>query len=97
MKAFMVVHLTMLDASWLPQYLENVPAIIRSHGGEFVAVSGPVARLEGDLPVPGQIGVLSFPSTEAINCFLADERYKPFKEARNKGANVSIFSFEHIG
>lgn len=93
----MVVHLTMLDASWLPAYLANVPAIISSHGGEFVAVSGPVARLEGDLPVPGQMGILSFPSMEAIEAFLSDERYQPFKEARNKGANVSIFAFEHAG
>jgi uncharacterized protein (DUF1330 family) len=97
MAAFMVVHLTMRDPSWLPEYLKHVPAIIKSHGGEFVGVSGAVARLEGNLPVPGQIGILSFPSTQAIELFLADERYQPYKDARNKGADVSIFSFEHAG
>ena len=95
MAAYMVVYLNLSDPSWVPDYIQNVPAILRSYGGEYVAVSGPIKRLEGDMPVPTQIAIFSFPSQEAIEKFMADPRYKPYKDARIKGSSANVFMFDN--
>lgn len=103
MTAYMVGLIASRDDSWLPDYLEHVPAIIRSFGGEYVSVSGPyrgadapspVRQLEG-APFPVNLAaVFRFPSLDAIDRFEASDDYRPFREARERCSDIQSFAFE---
>ena len=99
MPAYMVSFVTAHSLEWVPEYLANVPAIVRRHGGEFVAVAKPVAgaieRLEGAAPIPQSIVLFKFPSMEAIKSFLASPEYGPYKDARIVATESNFFAFEN--
>jgi uncharacterized protein (DUF1330 family) len=96
MSATMVVHMEILDSAWIPAYFAEVSKILAEYGAVSVAGSLDVKSLEGDTPPPGRIAVLSFPSLEAIDRFMADERYQVFKRTREKGSKTNIFVFENM-
>lgn len=96
MSAMMVVHMEILDSSWIPAYFAEVPKILADYGAVSIAGALEVKSLEGDTPPPGRIAVLSFPSLEAIDRFMADERYQVFKRAREEGSKTNIFVFDNM-
>jgi len=96
MSAIMVVHMEILDRSWLPSYFAEVPKILADYGAISLAGALDVKSLEGSTPLPGRIAVLSFPSLEAIDRFMADERYQTFRRAREQGAKTDIYVFDNM-
>jgi uncharacterized protein (DUF1330 family) len=94
MSAFLVVQIRVHDPVWVADYLANVPRILRGFGGEYFAVSGPVAQFEGTVPPPHQVALFTFPSLQAIEEFMACDEYRPFKESRLAGATATIVGFE---
>ena len=95
MAAFMIVHMDITDPSWMHTYFAKVPQILAEYGGVSLAGGLHVTSLEGSLPAPGRIAVLSFPSVESIHRFMRDSRYLPFRRARELGARSNIFIFEN--
>ena len=95
MSAFMIVHMDITDPSWIPEYFTKVPAIFAEYGGLSLAGGLHVVRIEGSIPAPGRMAVLSFPSLQAIYRFMEDSRYKAFRQAREEGTRTSIFIFEN--
>ena len=94
MATYLLVTLNIHDPSWVENYLAHVPAILRSYGGEYFAVSSRVKRYEGKGPVPDQVVLFTFPSTEAIDAFMACPEYAPYKEARIACATTDILAFD---
>jgi uncharacterized protein (DUF1330 family) len=94
MPAYMVVEVYVRDRKWVKDYLENVPAILRRYGGEYLAVSGTLKRLEGAARAPDQVAILTFPSIEVMEEFMNCADYQPYKEARKEGADTNIVIFE---
>lgn len=95
MQAMMVVTMDILDDGWIAPYFDAVPSILARHGGVSVAASREILRVEGDMPVPQRIAIFRFPSLAAIERFIADEDYRPFREHRERGAKSQIFVFEN--
>ena len=89
----MVVLMTLHDEAWTRPYFENVPAILADYGGVSVAGSRQITQFEGALPAPDRMAVLSFPSMEAVDGFMADARYQAFRRSRESGAASEIFVF----
>ena len=89
----MVVFMTIHDEAWTRPYFEHVPAILADYGAVSVAGSREITRLEGVLPTPDRAAVLSFPSMEAVDRFMADDRYQAFRRSREGGAASEIFAF----
>jgi uncharacterized protein (DUF1330 family) len=81
------------DLGWMAGYQANVPAIMRRHGGEYVAVSKDVRRCEGDGFDPDAIVLATFPSMEAIDAFLSDADYRPYRAARLAATSGEAFAF----
>jgi uncharacterized protein (DUF1330 family) len=94
MATYLLVTLTIHDVSWVKDYIANVPAILRSHGGEYLAVSRTVKRYEGEGPLPDQIAVFTFPSLAAVDAFMACPEYAPYRAARLAHATADILGFE---
>jgi uncharacterized protein (DUF1330 family) len=93
MAAYLLVMIKVHDPSWVEDYVANVPAIVRKHGGEYFAVSDSLKRYEGDGADPDQIALFTFPSIEAIDAFISDPEYSPYKAARIEGSFADILGF----
>jgi uncharacterized protein (DUF1330 family) len=94
MAAFMVVKVTLRDSAWRHSYRANVPAILSKHGGEYLAASESVEMLEGTQPAPDLMAILKFPTLAAVKAFLADDAYRPYREARIASSYAEMAAFE---
>jgi uncharacterized protein (DUF1330 family) len=94
MPAYLIVEMKFRDLAWAKDYIANVPAILRGFGGEYIAVSKTVERLEGAGATPDQVALFTFPSIGAIKDFMECDAYKPYKEARIASCDADIFAFE---
>lgn len=96
MSVLMVAFMHISDRTWMKAYLDNVPKILAEHGGRPIARSKEVFRVEGnEASVPDRVTILSFPSIEAAEAFLADPRYEPYHEQRLSGSRSEIMMFEN--
>ena len=91
----MIVYMNIQDPSWMDGYFRDVPELLAEYGAESVAGGRTVRRLEGDMAVPDRIAVFSFPSLDAVDRFMADDRYRSHRERRERGAESQIFVFEN--
>jgi len=94
MSAYMLVSLRNRNRDWLPDYVAKVPAILRSYGGEYIAVSKSVRRLEGAGDLPDIIALFSFPSLASIEEFMSSDEYRPLRKLRQRNADADILIFE---
>jgi uncharacterized protein (DUF1330 family) len=73
--------------------------MIRSHGGEYLAVPKSIAnaieRVEGSGTIPDVIVLFRFPSVEAAKSFLESPEYRPYRSSRMAGSDSDIFVFEN--
>ena len=90
----MVVLLRNRNRDWLADYVTSVPAILRGYGGEYLAVSKSVRRLEGAGNLPEIIALFSFPSLAHIEEFMSSDEYRPLRKLRQENADADILIFE---
>jgi uncharacterized protein (DUF1330 family) len=101
MAAWMVVIQNMTDPGWVEDYVRNVPAMIKRHGGAYLGTSGKNEIIENELatpfPVtPNVMAIFSFPSAEAIKTFMASEEYRPYSRNRRQGSKSDIFIMDEV-
>ena len=90
MTAYLVVTVTCHDLAWATAYQQNVPALISSHGGRYLCTPRRPEVLEGDAEDGEILAIIEFPSAESARTLLASEAYRPYAEARRKGATTRI-------
>ena len=64
---------------------------------EYFAVSENIKRYEGDGPDPDAIALFTFPSMEAIDAFVSDADYRPYRTARRAASSGNLFAFTPCG
>ena len=89
-RAVMLVSMRIDDSGWMEDYFREVPALLAEHGAVQLVGGTQVSRVEGDGPVPDRVAAFAFPSREAIDAFLADERYQRHRVARQGGSRADI-------
>jgi len=87
MAVFLIAEMKWQDTSWIADYLEVVPDLVRKHGGSYVVQTGEIERLEGTREPADGIVVLRFPDREAALAFLEDPDYAAPKAARLNGSH----------
>lgn len=95
MTAIMVLDMTIIDDAWLGPYFAAVPSLLAEHGAVVLAGSRTVRCIEGGGASPDRVVVLSFPSLDAIDRFMDDRRYAPFRELREAAARSRILVFDN--
>ena len=90
MKHFIVSETTISDPSWVSAYVKNVEPLVRRFGGEYISRAADVTILEGTGAPPHFYSLLSFPTKEAAEEFYNCDEYKPYKEARQSGADCRM-------
>lgn len=90
MAFYLIADVKVTDDSWIPEYAARVHDIVHKHGGKYLARSANITTLEGDPPDTTLIGIIEFPTLEAIKAFGADPAYAPYSKMRQAGT-VSKF------
>lgn len=94
MPGYLIVEMDVDKDSWVEAYSRDVPALIESHGGRYLARSTRAELLEGE-PKPAFItAILEFPTGAAAKAFLTSEAYRPYAEARRAGASTRMLVLE---
>jgi uncharacterized protein (DUF1330 family) len=93
MPAYVLVDLEVKDAAGIQEYGRNAAPIIRKHGGEYLAVSDAPRVLEGNWR-PHRIVLVRFPNLQAVDAFISDPEYAPWKALRLRVTTGSMIAFE---
>jgi uncharacterized protein (DUF1330 family) len=92
MTAYFIGSIKSHDDSWVTDYVGAVPALVRRHGGEMICRSTEFVRYEGEGHAPDYVVVVKFPSMAAIDAFMNDPDYAPYKNARIACTISDIFA-----
>ena len=85
MPAYLIVNIQVMDAAAYERYKAEVPALIRKHGGEYLARGGKALVYEGDWK-PNRLVLFRFPNMDAIQALFVDPEYQPLKDLRQSVA-----------
>ncbi len=91
----MIVNIEVRDPVAYEEYKAKVPALIRKHGGEYLARGGATRVLEGDWK-PSRLVLFRFPDMASIEGFLNDPDYQPLKALRHRLAKTDVVAIEGV-
>ena len=86
MKYYMIGEVETTDASWVPDYVQNVTGMVERFGGRYLARTPKAEKVEGERKLTGIIVVVEWPSKEAAIAFYESEEYRPYRQKRLAGA-----------
>ena len=89
MPAYMIVNVDVQDPASYEEYKNNVPALVRKHGGEYLARGGRFVVLEGDW-TPNRLAVFRFPDIAAAEALYNDPDYQPLKAIRQRVSKMQV-------
>ena len=95
MAVFVIVNIDIKDLPAYEAYKAGVPAMVRKHGGEYLARGGATEVLEGDWK-PSRVALLKFPDLAAVKAFLGDPEYESLKSLRHRIAHTQMVAVEGV-
>jgi uncharacterized protein (DUF1330 family) len=86
MPVYVIADVKVTDDSWIPDYAANVHDIVHKHGGKYLSRTSNITTIEGEPLDTSLIGLLEFPSMEAVQAFANDPAYAVYGQARQAGS-----------
>jgi uncharacterized protein (DUF1330 family) len=86
MKYYTVAEMDVRDPSWIREYVANVTGMVERRGGRYLSRTATIEKVEGERPAPQAVVLIEWPSKEVAEEFYASEEYRPYREARGRGA-----------
>ena len=87
MSVYLMTEAIVHDTEAYEEYKKQAPQYVARHGGEYCCRGGTVEVTVGEWK-PERIVMLKFPSRDALNAFISDPDYKPWKELRESLTTV---------
>jgi uncharacterized protein (DUF1330 family) len=95
MPAYMIVNVDVRDPVVYEEYKNNVPALVKKHGGEYLARGGRFVVLEGDWK-PSRLAVFRFPDVASAQSLYNDPDYQPLKALRQRVSKMDVVVVEGL-
>ncbi len=97
MKYYSVLDVTFKNQDWVASYLPVANELMKEYGGKYLARTSHFERLEGeDTAKPNVRIIIEWPSKEAAEGFMKDERYAPHLAAGTAGTISNHYLIEGI-
>lgn len=93
MSAFVIVQVAVTDWDKFKNYLQETPATIVAHGGQYKARGGQTVVLEGE-DSNRRIVLIEFPSLQKAQDWYNSPQYREIKKLRAGAATGSIIAIE---
>ena len=87
--AYLIADISPHNVERYQDYIDNVPDLIKRHGGRYQVRGGNVDILEGSYS-PSRLVVLEFPDRAAALAFYNDQDYQPYKRLRQSVSDGSL-------
>ena len=95
MTAFIVVDISVENATTYDQYKLLAPPSIAKYGGRYVARGGKTQLLEGSWQ-PSRLVILEFPSMERAQSWWSSAEYAEAKALRQRSASTKMVLIEGL-
>lgn len=95
MSAYLVVYANISDAVGFDHYVQAVQPLIQAFGGRLIGRGVPPTSLEGHWPWQ-TVGLLEFPSIDAITDFWDSPEYVEIKRLREHSAQFQVIAVEGV-
>ena len=95
MAAYVIVDSVITDKPVFDDYLQQVPSIVETHGGKYLARGGAIQVVQGDW-TPNRIVVVEFDSTEQAQAWQDSPEYADLKAMLNSSSNTSVIIVEGV-
>jgi uncharacterized protein (DUF1330 family) len=89
MSAYLITNVNVKSNTEFEEYRAKVPALVRKHGGEYLARGGKLLVLEGEWN-PTRLVILRFPDLAAVRNLFNDPEYQPLKALRHQVTECEI-------
>lgn len=86
MRYHAVAQMRVTAPSWVRDYVANVTSMVERRGGRYLSRTATIEKVEGERPAPQAVVLIEWPSKEVAEEFYASEEYRPYREARGRGA-----------
>ena len=83
MKAYLVLDLAIHDIGAFREYIDEVPAFIRKHGGRYIVEGAEPTPMEGDWR-PERMVIIEFPARDNATNFLSDPDFQNLLKIRHE-------------
>jgi len=90
-KHYAVAELDVTDPAWVREYVANVTPIVEARGGRYLARTATIRQIEGERTPPQVFLLIEWPTQEDADAFYDSDEYRPYREARRKGARNEFF------
>ena len=95
MPVYVIVALDVHDQALFEQYKPHVPALVRKHGGVYLARGGRSEAIEGSWH-PNRIVLFRFPDAASVRAFFDDPEYQPLRALRQRASTGDIMMVEGL-
>ena len=95
MPAYMIVNVDVGDPVAYEEYKNNVPALVKKHGGEYLARGGRFVVLEGDW-LPCRLAVFRLPDVASAQCLFNAPDYQALKALRQRVSKMDVVVVEGL-
>ena len=86
MRYYAVAAMDITDPSWIGDYVANVTGMVERRGGRYLSRTATIEKVEGERPAPQAMVLIEWPSKDVADEFYESEEYRPYREARGRGA-----------
>ncbi len=90
MVAYVINEIVVTDEARFQTYADQVPAILRKYGGEYVVRGGKPEQVDGPQP-PHRAVVLRFESREAARAWRASPEYQAILPIRDATSTSRVY------
>lgn len=87
MPVYMVIEVTVVDATLYAEYVARVPAVVAKYGGRYIVRGGEVIPLTGDWR-PERLVILEFPSMDRMTEWNFSPEYLELAQIRARAART---------
>ena len=93
--AYVIIDSVITDQAVFDDYLEQVPAVVETHGGRYLARGGAIEVVQGDW-TPNRIVVIEFDSVELARGWQDSPDYAELRAMLNRSSKTSVIITEGI-
>ena len=96
MSVYVIGRMDIQNRDWMDEYFSKVPALIETHGGNFVVRGGNPLKLEGSETLADAVFVLEFPDKEHALSFWKSDAFAPLIKLRQTGSTLNAMLVDGV-
>lgn len=95
MAAYVIIDSEVTDEAVFGRFLDQAPAIVKAHGGKYLARAGAIEVVQGNW-TPRRLVVIEFDSVERARGWQDAPDYADLRQMLNRSSNTDVVIVEGV-